>query len=219
MTSSGTDRPVGTHQQRGARLYGRGDSYAIAGLAAAVVAATQIAGGYLVRYVGRVFRFRTVFLIAGTVLSAVALGLIGLVSSFRAALALLAVWAIVFAATTPVRQAFINGLIPSDQRATILSSENLLASSGGVVVQPVLAASPTPGATPRRTSWRASSSCSPCRSCSWRGASTRRRTDPRGGHPGLTPVNRHMEPAYLMWDERYRVWSSRDHIPGGREAG
>jgi hypothetical protein len=31
-----------------------------------------------------------------------------------------------------------NGLIPSEQRATVLSSDNLLSSSGGVVVQPVL---------------------------------------------------------------------------------
>jgi MFS family permease len=44
----------------------------------------------------------------------------------------------VFAATMPVRQAFINGLIPSEERATVLSSYNLLGSSGGVIVQPAL---------------------------------------------------------------------------------
>jgi MFS family permease len=119
-------------------LYGRSDAYAIAGLAAAVVAATQIMGGYLVPYVGKAFRRRTSFLVFGTMLSAAALALIGLVSSLWGTLALLAVWAVVFAATTPVRQAFINGLVPSAERATILSSDNLLASSGGVVVQPVL---------------------------------------------------------------------------------
>jgi MFS family permease len=47
-------------------------------------------------------------------------------------------WAVVFAATMPVRQAFINGLIPSEERATVLSSYNLLGSSGGVIVQPAL---------------------------------------------------------------------------------
>ncbi|HXQ57670.1 MAG TPA: MFS transporter, partial [Actinomycetes bacterium] len=31
-----------------------------------------------------------------------------------------------------------NGLIPSEQRATVLSFDNLLGSSGGVVIQPVL---------------------------------------------------------------------------------
>ncbi|HEY0619233.1 MAG TPA: hypothetical protein VGD15_16640, partial [Kribbella sp.] len=54
------------------------------------------------------------------------------------ALALLAAWGVMFAATTPVRQAFLNGLIPSAQRATVLSSDNLLGSGGGVVIQPAL---------------------------------------------------------------------------------
>jgi hypothetical protein len=38
----------------------------------------------------------------------------------------------------PVRQAYLNGLIPSAQRATVLSFDNLLASGGGVVIQPAL---------------------------------------------------------------------------------
>ena len=119
-------------------LYGRRDSYSIAGLAAAVVAATQIIGGYMVVHLQRAFRRRTSFLFVGSVVSAAALALIGLVSSFWAALILLAVWAMVFSALTPVRQAFLNGLIPSEERATVLSADNLLASSGGVVVQPGL---------------------------------------------------------------------------------
>lgn len=119
-------------------LYGRSDSYAIAGLAAAIVAGTQIIGGYLVPYVRKVFERRTSFLLFGTVMSAAALALIGVTSRFWIALTLLGVWAIVFAATMPIRQAFINGLIPSEERATVLSSDNLLSSSGGVVVQPVL---------------------------------------------------------------------------------
>ena len=38
----------------------------------------------------------------------------------------------------PIRQAYINGLIPSQQRATILSFDSLMASSGGVFAQPAL---------------------------------------------------------------------------------
>ena len=38
----------------------------------------------------------------------------------------------------PVRQAFVNGLIPSEQRATVLSFDNLMGSAGGVVAQPAL---------------------------------------------------------------------------------
>jgi MFS family permease len=119
-------------------LHGRKDSYATAGLAAAIVAGTQIIGGYLVRYVGKACLRRTTFLLFGTLASVAALTGIGIAKHFALALVLFAGWAIVFAAATPVRQAFINGLIPSEQRATVLSTDNLLASAGGVVFQPVL---------------------------------------------------------------------------------
>jgi hypothetical protein len=61
------------------------------------------------------------------------------------------VWGLVSAASRPVRQTFINALIPSQQRATILSFDSLVGSAGGVVAQPVWDAWPTSGATPRRT--------------------------------------------------------------------
>jgi len=38
----------------------------------------------------------------------------------------------------PVRQAYMNSLIPSKQRATVLSFDSLLGSGGGVVSQPLL---------------------------------------------------------------------------------
>jgi MFS family permease len=38
----------------------------------------------------------------------------------------------------PIRQAYLNGLIPSEQRATILSFDSLVGSAGGVWAQPVL---------------------------------------------------------------------------------
>ena len=43
-----------------------------------------------------------------------------------------------FSAATPVRQTYLNGLIPSEQRATVLSFDSLFGSSGGVVFQPLL---------------------------------------------------------------------------------
>jgi MFS family permease len=38
----------------------------------------------------------------------------------------------------PIRKAYLNGLIPSRQRATILSFDSLMNSSGGVWTQPLL---------------------------------------------------------------------------------
>ncbi len=119
-------------------LYGQTDSYAIAGLAAAIVAGAQVIGGFTVPYVRSAFKLRTSVLLAGVALSATTLAIIGMITSFWLALALLVVWAIVFAATIPIRQAYLNELIPSAQRATVLSSDNLLGSMGGVVIQPGL---------------------------------------------------------------------------------
>ncbi|HEY7473024.1 MAG TPA: MFS transporter [Gemmatimonadota bacterium] len=119
-------------------LYGDEKAYGVAGLAAAIVAGAQILGGLAVPYVGRVFRRRTSILVAGGASSAAILALIGLLPTFGAVLALLVVWGLLFAAVTPVRQAYINGLVDSEHRATVLSFDSMLASSGGVVVQPAL---------------------------------------------------------------------------------
>ncbi|HEU5063650.1 MAG TPA: MFS transporter [Solirubrobacterales bacterium] len=119
-------------------LYGDPDAYQVAGLVAAIVAGAQIAGGIAAPRIRRLFRRRTSALIAMAALSVVSLGLIGLVESFWAVLAVIVVWGLLFAATMPIRQAYINGLIPSRQRATILSFDSMMSSAGGVWTQPVL---------------------------------------------------------------------------------
>jgi len=119
-------------------LYGDEGAYGIAGLAAAVVAGAQILGGLSVSRVRRVFRRRTSVLLVGGASSSVILMMIGLVPAFWTVLALLVLWGLLFAAVAPVRQAYLNGHIPSDQRATVLSFDSMLASSGGVVFQPIL---------------------------------------------------------------------------------
>lgn len=119
-------------------LYGDEEAFAIAGLAAAIVAGAQIAGGLLVSRIGRLFKQRTSALLLGVVVSTAALVSIGLTSSFWIAIALLVVWAFTFSATGPLRQAYVNGLVSSEQRATVLSFDALMASTGGVVAQPAL---------------------------------------------------------------------------------
>ncbi|MGD9560769.1 MAG: MFS transporter [Pyrinomonadaceae bacterium] len=120
------------------QLYGSPDSYAVAGAAAAAVAGAQIVGGLLVPNAGKLFNRRTSLVIAGIALSSAALVLIALADNFWLVLASLSAWAIIFALINPVRQAYVNGLVPSQQRATVLSSDNLLASVGGVTSQPAL---------------------------------------------------------------------------------
>lgn len=119
-------------------LYGDPQAYQVAGLVAAIVAGAQIAGGIAAPRIRRLFRRRTSALIATAGLSVLALGLIGLVESFWAVLALIVVWGLLFAATLPIRQTYLNGLIPSRQRATILSFDSMMSSTGGVWTQPLL---------------------------------------------------------------------------------
>jgi MFS family permease len=119
-------------------LYGDPQAYQVAGLVAAIVAGAQIAGGIAAPRIRRLFRRRTSALIATAGLSVVALGLIGLVESFWAVIGLIVVWGLLFAATLPIRQTYLNGLIPSRQRATILSFDSMMSSTGGVWTQPLL---------------------------------------------------------------------------------
>ena len=120
------------------QLYGDPTAYSVAGLAAAIVAGVQIVGGLTVSRVRRLFDRRTTAVLLGTLVNVVLLVLLGVTQSFVAALVLLAGWSFVYAVSSPLRQAFINGLIPSEQRATVLSFDSLMGSTGGVVAQPAL---------------------------------------------------------------------------------
>jgi len=119
-------------------LYGDPEAYQIAGLVAAIVAGAQIVGGVLAPRIRRLFHRRTSALIATAGLGVLALVLIGVVENFWGVLTLIVAWGLLFAASTPIRQTYLNGLIPSRQRATILSFDSLMDSTGGVWAQPLL---------------------------------------------------------------------------------
>ncbi len=120
------------------QLYGDPKAYGIAGLAAAIVGGAQIGGGLLVPRLRRIFKRRTSVLVMATIVSALVLAAVGLMPRFWFAILLLMLWGLVFATVMPVRQAFVNELIPSEQRATVLSFDSLMGSAGGVAFQPVL---------------------------------------------------------------------------------
>ncbi len=120
------------------QLFGDRHAYSVAGLAAAIVAGAQVLGGWLAPRIRRLVRKRTSVLILSGVVSASILVVLGFTGIFWVALALLTFWAMVDSAATPVRQAYVNDMIPSKQRATVLSFDSLMGSGGGVVVQPLL---------------------------------------------------------------------------------
>jgi len=128
-------------------LYGDPTAYSIAGLAAAVVAGAQIIGGLSVPVARRFFSLRTNAIFLAVALETIILAGIGAVGfmqddlgmgAFYIAIARLTLWALVFDIAGPIRQAFLNGLIPSEQRATVLSFDSLMGSIGGAVTQPAM---------------------------------------------------------------------------------
>lgn len=119
-------------------LYGNERAYSIAGVVSALVAGSQILGGILVPYAKSWFSRRTTILAGALVLGSMALFFVGNVQSFWFALVGMGAWSFLSSLMTPVRQAYLNTLIPSRERATILSFDGLLGSTGGVVIQPLL---------------------------------------------------------------------------------
>ncbi|TFD46993.1 MFS transporter [Cryobacterium frigoriphilum] len=119
-------------------LYGDPSAYSVAGLAAAALSLAQIAGGVLASRVRALFARRTTMVIVASVASVIVLVLLGVNSIFWLAVVLLVLWGFVFAVAGPVRQAYLNDMIPSKQRATVLSFDSLFGSLGGVFIQPAL---------------------------------------------------------------------------------
>jgi MFS family permease len=119
-------------------LYGDPTAYQVAGISAAIAAGAQILGGVAAPQIRRLFRRRTSALATTAAASAVTLILMGLIEHFWVVIGLTVSWGLLFAATSPIRQAYLNGMIPSNQRATILSFDSMATSGGGVWAQPVL---------------------------------------------------------------------------------
>ncbi|MBI5357694.1 MFS transporter [Candidatus Saccharibacteria bacterium] len=120
------------------KLYGNPEAYSIAGLVAAIVASAQILGGLIIPRIITLFKKRTTILLYAAGINAIVLFGFGLAGSFSVAFILIVFWCLIFAGTMPVRQAYLNGVIPSKQRATVLSFDSMIGSSGGVVFQPAL---------------------------------------------------------------------------------
>lgn len=119
-------------------LWGDTGAYSIAGLAAAIVAGSQIVGGVLAPRVRRLFTKRTTVLIIAGAIGVCLLLALGFTTNFWVALAILTVWGVVSSIDDPIRRAYLNDLIPSRQRATVLSFESLMGNVGGIGIQPVL---------------------------------------------------------------------------------
>jgi MFS family permease len=112
-------------------LLGR-DLVWVAGVIAALFSFAGILGNSLVGRLARPGRRRTTLLVGGSaVLSAAMVG-VGLARAFWLAVPLFLLGAVVFGLLMPVRQTYLHAIIPTSERATLVSFDSLVGSLGSV---------------------------------------------------------------------------------------
>lgn len=116
------------------------DAVWVAGVVAALLAISMMVGNGIVEVVTRwCGRRSTLFLWAGGSLAVSLVG-VGAVSSFVPAVALLFLGGVSLGVQSPVRQAFFHQVVPSEQRATVISFDSMVSSGGSTVGQTGLGA-------------------------------------------------------------------------------
>lgn len=116
-------------------LLNRPDAIWVSGVVAALVSISMMFASWLLnRFVNR-FRFRTTLLVAAAGLLSVSTIGVGLAQTFWLAVPLFLLGTLAFGIIMPVKQAYLHKIIPSAQRATVISFNNMLDSAGGVVGQ------------------------------------------------------------------------------------
>jgi len=108
------------------------DAVWVAGVVAALIALATIAGNALVEFFTRFCGRRTTLLLWAAVVSVAATVGVGLAGSFWPAVVLLLVSIGAEGVATPVQQAYLHQVVPSSERATVVSSVSLVASAGGI---------------------------------------------------------------------------------------
>lgn len=111
------------------------DAVWVAGVVAALLALAMIAGNSLVRLFTRYCGRRTTLLLWTAAGFSVASFGVGLAGNFPVALAFLLLTALAMGVQMPVRQAFIHAMVPSDERATVVSFDSMISGVGGVAGQ------------------------------------------------------------------------------------
>ena len=115
-------------------LLGR-DAVWLVGLVSALIALSTIAGNAVVEYLTRFCGRRTTLLVWSSLVLSVASVGVGLVDSFAPAVSLLLVAIGATGVGAPVQQAYLHAVVPSSERATVVSFASLLGSAGGIVGQ------------------------------------------------------------------------------------
>jgi MFS family permease len=107
----------------------------VAGVIAALISLATIAGNGLVEWFTRFCGKRTTLLLWAAGIQTVAMIGVGLAGSFWLAVAFYLIAMASMGVWTPVKQAFLHQMIPSEQRATVISFDSLVSSTGSMLGQ------------------------------------------------------------------------------------
>ena len=112
-------------------LLGR-DAVWVAGVVSALIALATIAGNAVVEFIARFCGKRSTVLFASTVaLAAGAIG-VGVADSFWPSVVLLLLAIAAMGVAVPVQQAYVHEVVPSTERATVVSFMSMVGSAGGI---------------------------------------------------------------------------------------
>jgi MFS family permease len=103
----------------------------IAGVVAAGIAVSMIAGNQVVNVASQYCGRRTTLLLGAVFIQAAAAIVMGVTSSFWVALPALLLITGGMGVTSPVRQAYIHQLVPTERRATVVSFDSMVSGAGG----------------------------------------------------------------------------------------
>jgi MFS family permease len=104
----------------------------VLGFVAAAVSLAMAAGSWLVERLARFCGHRTTMLLGASIVYSVATLAVGLTDSFWIAVSFYLIGSAASGVFAPVNQAYLHAVIPSEQRATVLSLSSLAASAGSM---------------------------------------------------------------------------------------
>jgi MFS family permease len=104
----------------------------VSGLVAAGIALATMAGNQVVTFASRFCGRRTTLLLAAAALQSGAAVLVGLADSFWLASAGVLLVSLSLGVTGPVRSAYLHQVVPSEQRATVVSFDSMLSNAGSI---------------------------------------------------------------------------------------
>ena len=108
------------------------DAIWVAGLVAAAIALSTIGGNQIVDVLSRRCRRRTTLLLGAAAVQTGGAIVLGVASSFWVALPALLLVTTGLGVASPVRQAYLHQVVPTEQRATVVSFDSMVSNVGGI---------------------------------------------------------------------------------------